>query len=192
MTDLGPWIRQRTRWFKGYLATWAVWGRRPVALVRHLGPAGTIGFILTIPAVPLLAALGVVLWLVLAVYAGLVGVDVVRGHGLLEILGTRDWAGERWSWPLWYTGAAEHPVWSGASQILAVVSGSLVIGNLLLVILAMAGGGRRDQPGLRRWGLLMPGYWALQGIAAWRALWHAVIVPHRWEKTVHHRQPPPE
>ncbi len=192
VTDLGPWIRQRTRWFKGYLATWAVWGRQPLTLARRLGPAGTLGFLLVVPAVPLLAGLGLVLWLVLMAYAGLVGIDVIRGHDLLQILGTRDWAGERWSWPLWYAGPAESPVWSTASQILAVVSGGLVLGNLLLVILSMAGGGRPDQRGLRLWGLLIPGYWVLQGVAAWRALLHAIIQPHRWEKTVHHRQTPPE
>ena len=25
--------------------------------------------------------------------------------------------------------------------------------------------------------------------AAWRALLHAVLSPHRWEKTIHHRPP---
>ena len=73
-----------------------------------------------------------------------------------------------------------------------MVSGGLLLGNLLLVILSMAGGGRPDQRGLRLWGLLIPGYWVLQGVAAWRALLHAIIQPHRWEKTVHHRQTPPE
>jgi cellulose synthase/poly-beta-1,6-N-acetylglucosamine synthase-like glycosyltransferase len=41
---LGPWIRQRTRWFKGYLQTWAVHMRHPFRLWRDLGPGGFLVF----------------------------------------------------------------------------------------------------------------------------------------------------
>jgi cellulose synthase/poly-beta-1,6-N-acetylglucosamine synthase-like glycosyltransferase len=37
---LGPWLRQRTRWFKGWMQTWLVHMRAPVRLWRELGPAG--------------------------------------------------------------------------------------------------------------------------------------------------------
>jgi cellulose synthase/poly-beta-1,6-N-acetylglucosamine synthase-like glycosyltransferase len=39
-----PWIRQRSRWLKGYTVTWATHMRRPRALWQDLGPAGFIGF----------------------------------------------------------------------------------------------------------------------------------------------------
>ena len=32
-----PWIRQRSRWLKGYLITWLVHSRRPLTLLRDLG-----------------------------------------------------------------------------------------------------------------------------------------------------------
>ena len=38
-----PWIRQRSRWLKGYALTWAVHMRRPRALWRDLGPRGFLG-----------------------------------------------------------------------------------------------------------------------------------------------------
>jgi cellulose synthase/poly-beta-1,6-N-acetylglucosamine synthase-like glycosyltransferase len=41
---LGPWIRQRSRWLKGYMMTWLVHMRRPLTLLRELGPAGFAGF----------------------------------------------------------------------------------------------------------------------------------------------------
>ena len=41
---LRPWIRQRSRWMKGYLMTWAVHAVRPVALMRDLGPWRFMGF----------------------------------------------------------------------------------------------------------------------------------------------------
>jgi glycosyltransferase XagB len=38
-----PWIRQRTRWIKGYLQTTLVHSRRPVRLVRNIGPRRSPG-----------------------------------------------------------------------------------------------------------------------------------------------------
>ena len=39
-----PWIRQRSRWVKGYLQTYLVHMRRPLRLLRELGPRGFIDF----------------------------------------------------------------------------------------------------------------------------------------------------
>ena len=38
-----PWIRQRSRWLKGYLLTWLNHMRSPVRLWRELGPVGFLG-----------------------------------------------------------------------------------------------------------------------------------------------------
>ncbi|MGM0584483.1 MAG: glycosyltransferase [Pseudomonadota bacterium] len=38
------WIRQRSRWQKGYLQTWLCHMRDPVRLLRDLGPRGFLGF----------------------------------------------------------------------------------------------------------------------------------------------------
>ncbi|MFA6265447.1 MAG: glycosyltransferase [Pseudolabrys sp.] len=40
----GPWLRQRTRWFKGWMQTWLVHMREPRLLWRQLGPAGFVTF----------------------------------------------------------------------------------------------------------------------------------------------------
>jgi glycosyltransferase XagB len=39
-----PWIRQRSRWLKGYMMTWAVHMRDPRLLWRQLGPRKFVGF----------------------------------------------------------------------------------------------------------------------------------------------------
>ncbi|GAB1364332.1 hypothetical protein MASR1M32_35680 [Rhodobacter sp.] len=39
-----PWIKQRSRWIKGYMMTWAVHMRRPGLLWRQLGPRQFAGF----------------------------------------------------------------------------------------------------------------------------------------------------
>jgi cellulose synthase/poly-beta-1,6-N-acetylglucosamine synthase-like glycosyltransferase len=45
---LKPWLRQRTRWFKGWMQTWCVHMRDPLALWRELGPRGFFGFQLVV------------------------------------------------------------------------------------------------------------------------------------------------
>jgi cellulose synthase/poly-beta-1,6-N-acetylglucosamine synthase-like glycosyltransferase len=42
--SLPAWVRQRSRWIKGYMMTWAVHMRDPVLLWRQLGPRGFLGF----------------------------------------------------------------------------------------------------------------------------------------------------
>ncbi len=39
-----PWLKQRTRWYKGWMQTWLVHMRHPVRLVRELGSAGALAF----------------------------------------------------------------------------------------------------------------------------------------------------
>jgi glycosyltransferase XagB len=42
--ELRPWLRQRTRWFKGWMQTWLVHARHPRRLASELGLSGSIGF----------------------------------------------------------------------------------------------------------------------------------------------------
>ena len=39
-----PWLKQRTRWYKGWMQTWLVHMRQPLRLVRELSPAGVVAF----------------------------------------------------------------------------------------------------------------------------------------------------
>ncbi len=43
-TRFMSWLRQRTRWMKGYMQTWLVHMRSPRALWRELGPHGFLAF----------------------------------------------------------------------------------------------------------------------------------------------------
>jgi glycosyltransferase XagB len=51
--SVGNWIRQRSRWIKGYLQTVLVHTRRPLSLLRVAGPRQTLGFMLLIAGTPL-------------------------------------------------------------------------------------------------------------------------------------------
>jgi len=43
-----PWIRQRTRWFKGWMQTWLVHMRHPLRIARELGLPGFLAFQLVV------------------------------------------------------------------------------------------------------------------------------------------------
>jgi glycosyltransferase XagB len=45
-----PWLKQRTRWYKGWMQTWFVHMRRPQRLLRELQPAGAAAFQLLLAA----------------------------------------------------------------------------------------------------------------------------------------------
>lgn len=57
-----PWVRQRSRWLKGYAMTWAVHMRSPRRLWRELGPRGFAGFQVLFLAGLSQYALAPVLW----------------------------------------------------------------------------------------------------------------------------------
>ncbi|CAB4700835.1 MAG: glycosyltransferase [Actinobacteria bacterium] len=46
-SNVGNWIRQRSRWNKGYMQTWLVHMRNPVSLMRETGLKGFLSFNLT-------------------------------------------------------------------------------------------------------------------------------------------------
>jgi len=50
---LVPWLRERTRWIKGYMQTALVFLRDPIALTRRLGLRRTLGFVFLVAATPL-------------------------------------------------------------------------------------------------------------------------------------------
>ena len=66
---LMPWLRQRTRWFKGWLQTYMVHMRQPRRLARELGIVGFAAFQFTIAGTVLAALMQPVLLLLIAVGA---------------------------------------------------------------------------------------------------------------------------
>ncbi|MBL1077854.1 glycosyltransferase [Nocardia sp. 2] len=62
--DAINWIRQRSRWYKGYLQSWLVHIRRPLALWREIGPVSFLRFTLILAGTPIIAYLNLVFWFV--------------------------------------------------------------------------------------------------------------------------------
>ena len=70
-----PWLRQRTRWFKGWMQTWAVHMRHPVKLLRELGFMSFVTFQLAVGG-SVLAALIHPIFLTMLIWAWIVGVPM--------------------------------------------------------------------------------------------------------------------
>ena len=67
-SDVINWVKQRSRWYKGYLQTWLVHSRRPFRLIGELGLRGFIGFNLFILGTPLLALINPIFWVMTALW----------------------------------------------------------------------------------------------------------------------------
>ena len=67
-SDAINWIRQRSRWYKGYLQTWLVQIRRPVKLFRTIGFRSFLRFNLVLAGTPVIAVLNLVFWLITLIW----------------------------------------------------------------------------------------------------------------------------
>ena len=63
--------------------------------------------------------------------------------------------------------------------------GNLLIGNSCLIYLSMLAVAKRKHHVLLPYALTVPGYWLLQSVAAYKAIWQLVKNPFYWEKTTH-------
>ena len=61
-SDFINWVKQRSRWFKGYLQTWLVHTRHPVGMCRDVGVLGFLRFNLFVGGTPLIALVNPIFW----------------------------------------------------------------------------------------------------------------------------------
>ncbi len=150
-----PWVKQRSRWLKGYALTWAVHMRNPLKLLRDLGTRRFIGFQVQFLGAISLYLLAPVLWSFWLLAFGL-------PHPLGEGLRT-----------LWNGGAI--PALFAlfiASELLSVAIG----------IWAVRGTAHRH---LIPWVPTMHLYFPLGCLAGWKAIYEVVAKPFYWDKTAH-------
>lgn len=62
------WIRQRSRWYKGYLQTWLVHIRRPVQMWKSVGPRSFLRLTLILAGTPIIAVLNLLFWFITALW----------------------------------------------------------------------------------------------------------------------------
>jgi glycosyltransferase XagB len=67
-SDFVNWVKQRSRWYKGYMQTWLVHMRHPVELIREIGFGGFLGFNLFVGGTPFLSLVNPFFWALTALW----------------------------------------------------------------------------------------------------------------------------
>jgi cellulose synthase/poly-beta-1,6-N-acetylglucosamine synthase-like glycosyltransferase len=67
-TDFVNWVKQRSRWYKGYMQTWLVHMRHPRRLLKDLGFGAFVRFNLFVGGTPILAMLNPISWALIIVW----------------------------------------------------------------------------------------------------------------------------
>jgi cellulose synthase/poly-beta-1,6-N-acetylglucosamine synthase-like glycosyltransferase len=151
--SLGPWLRQRTRWMKGFLQVSVTHSRRPLRSFRRLGAARGFGAA-AVSLGTVASAFGFPVFMAVAI-EGLASGRLLQVSRPMEILGA------------------------------AIGLTLFTAGLLALTVPPVTALCRR-----RWWSLLplvplMPVYYCLVSLAAWRGLAEFILEPQRWNKTDH-------
>lgn len=149
---LPSWIKQRSRWIKGYMQTWLVHMRHPIHLWRSIGTKGFLAFHFFIGAPPFTMLLAPVLWVITLV--------------------------------VWASNAFDAG-WLFPEPFGTMAVFNLVLGNLFLAYFGVIAALKRKYYDLVPVGILLPAYWVLHSVAAYKAFWQLLFNPHYWEKTEH-------
>ncbi|RYM06520.1 glycosyltransferase [Sporolactobacillus sp. THM7-7] len=157
------WIRQRSRWIKGYMQTWLVHMRHPLKLYRELGFKGFWGAQFMLLSSPLLPMLNPIFWSLLVLwYATHVG-----------------WIHDFFPGAIYYLAAAQ----------LLIGNFLFVFTNMAGTYWVVHDLHRKKETwlsyGLVKYALFTPIYWVMMSIASVKALWQLIRKPFYWEKTVH-------
>ncbi|MBS7566981.1 glycosyltransferase [Mucilaginibacter sp. Bleaf8] len=75
--DFFNWIRQRSRWIKGYMQTYLVHMRNPSALIKKIGMRGFLGFTFFVGATPIMFLLNPILIFIFLAYV-VFDLEVIR------------------------------------------------------------------------------------------------------------------
>jgi cellulose synthase/poly-beta-1,6-N-acetylglucosamine synthase-like glycosyltransferase len=153
--NVRSWIKQRSRWIKGYMQTYAVHMRRPQDLIRTGGLLQFMLFNLVIAGRVTSALLNPLLWILTLSYV------------------------------LFYAqiGATVQALFPPGIYYLGMLT--LVFGNFLHLYSFVMGVGRRNLWHLAPWALLVPIYWMMMSVASYMAFYEFFARPHYWHKTQH-------
>ncbi len=160
-----PWVRQRSRWLKGYMMTWTVHMRHPRQLWRQLGPVRFFGVQLLFLGTISQFLLAPLLWLFWLVPLGM-------PHPFAPELGSGPGTG---------AGTFADRLTYGA------LLGAFLVSELISIavgLVAVRGKGHRH---LLPWVLTLHFYFPLAALAAWRGLFELLTRPFHWDKTEHGR-----
>jgi glycosyltransferase XagB len=149
------WLKQRSRWLKGYMQTYLVHMREPIKNIRN-GSARKILYLQIMIGGKIFSMfVNPFMWIMTFVYF------VLRVY-VSDFIQSLFWE------PIFY---------------LAILS--LLIGNFLFIYYYMIALCKRSIWELTKFGLLAPIYWIMLSAASYYALWELIVRPHHWNKTQH-------
>jgi cellulose synthase/poly-beta-1,6-N-acetylglucosamine synthase-like glycosyltransferase len=149
------WVRQRSRWIKGYFQTYLVHMRHPLALWRDLGPRPFLDFQMLIGGSSFLLLVNPLMWLLTFSY-------FFTKHTMLA--------------------AVIQALFPMGLYYLALVC---LLANFAFLYSQLYVCVRRGYDDLARFTLLGPLYWVLMSVGAWMGLASLVRDPFYWAKTQH-------
>ena len=183
-SELYNWIRQRSRWVKGYIQTHLVYMRHPLRTMRRLGPWGFFGFLFAVGGLALMLLLNPIFWLAAGTWLVLFGIDLYSmGGSVSEVLSLADPL--RWSWRMLYTDPTGDPVANAVSAVFYAMTLLLVAANLVFIGISLLACARRGIGRLMPYAVLSPLYWVLISVGAWKGFLQLLRRPFYWEKTKH-------
>jgi cellulose synthase/poly-beta-1,6-N-acetylglucosamine synthase-like glycosyltransferase len=150
------WLRQRSRWVKGYLQTYLVHMRQPAKTLKDLGIGRFLTFQGAIGASMLTLLVNPLMWALTITY--IIDKGAPAGAAIEALFPT--------------------PIYFGALLC-------LVVGNFLYVYLLVYTAVRFGMERLAYYALLGPLYWILMSVGAWMGLVDLILRPQRWALTQH-------
>lgn len=162
-SNVRNWIRQRSRWIKGYMQTFFVHMRQPVKFFRQIGLRGMLGYLAMILGTPLLPLLNPIFWGLMVVW----------------LIFQPVWVQMFFPGPIYYISVTQLVLGNFIFIYMNIVGTYYVIRDCAV---------KKDRHfsyGLIRSGLLTPLYWVLMSVAAYKALIQLIVKPYYWEKTLH-------
>ncbi|MFV0293600.1 MAG: glycosyltransferase family 2 protein [Paracoccus sp. (in: a-proteobacteria)] len=150
-----PWIKQRSRWLKGYAMTWGVHMRDPIFLWRELGARRFVAFQVQFLGTMSQYLLAPVLWSFWLLTLGF-------PHILRQPLSS---------------------IWNG--NAVPILFTLFVASELLSMVISLWAVRDEKHRHLRKWVPLMHLYFPLGCLAGWKAIYEVITNPFYWDKTVH-------
>ncbi len=154
-SDFFNWFSQRSRWIKGYIQTYLVHMRNPREFLRSWSEPHVLTFQLVVGGKVMSMFINPIMWATTILYF------VFRST----------------------LGPAIEPFFPAAVFYMALTC--LVFGNFLYMYYYMIGCAKRGHDEIIKYVFLVPFYWLMMSVAAWKAVWSLIVAPHYWAKTKH-------
>lgn len=149
------WIKQRSRWIKGYMQTYLVHMRKPFQLGKNYEFKDVLSFQLITGAKILSMLINPLMWLMTISY-------FVNRLVVGELIESLFWT------PVFYMATL-----------------SLVFGNFIYFYNYMLAAAKRQEWDLVKYVFLIPFYWLFMSIACVYSFYELIVRPYHWNKTVH-------